>query len=55
MDPHRQRALAAGHTSIEEIIDELMEAYEADEYEERDGFLYLYRDGEYLTGFERRR
>lgn len=39
----------------QDSILDLMEVYGADEYEERDGFLYLYRDGEYLTGFERRR
>lgn len=39
----------------QDSIADLMEVYGADGYEEDGGFLYLYRGGEYLTGFERKR
>lgn len=39
----------------EDAIADLMEVWGADEYEEDGEFLYLYRGGEYLTTFERRR
>lgn len=55
-DPHTLAMFAAGHDNEhEDSILDLMEVYGADEYEERDGFLYLYRGGEYLTTFERKR
>lgn len=54
MDPQTRAMYAAGHSSTEDSIADLMEVYGADGYEEDGEFLYLYRDGEYLTGFERR-
>ena len=56
MDPHRQRALAAGHDGEhQDAIDDLMEIWGADAVKRDGEFEYLYRDNEYLTYFERKR
>ena len=53
---HTQWAIHAGHDGEhEDYLGELMEAWDADSFEEKGGLLYLYRNGEYVTTFERRR
>ncbi len=54
-DPHRNLALAAGHDGEhEDYIQELMEIYEADAYEEFRGDLILYKNGEIITVMEKK-